>query len=110
MDQLSEIVGSLPVSESSTSSSDPTAAASRVSTVQFVTSPTSAAMFESQQEQEVMRRPLLGAVRQISSIRELLPFFSHVSIASYESVYGSWSTVDWNAVEQGIVDDMFDGR
>jgi hypothetical protein len=57
-----------------------------------------------------MRRPLLNSVRQIDSIRDLLPFFSHVSIASYESVYASGGNIDWEAVEKALMDDMFDGR
>lgn len=57
-----------------------------------------------------LRRPLLNLLRQIDSIRDLIPFFSNVSIASYESVYASGGNVDWEAVEQGIMDDMFDGR
>ncbi|KDQ15544.1 hypothetical protein BOTBODRAFT_65254 [Botryobasidium botryosum FD-172 SS1] len=47
----------------------------------------------------------------ISSIRELLPFFSHVSIASYESVYASaGGNVDWEAIESGVLEEMFEGR
>ncbi len=57
-----------------------------------------------------MRRPLLNSIRQIESIRDLGIFFSNVSIASYESVYASGGNVDWEAVEQGIMDDLFDGR
>jgi hypothetical protein len=56
------------------------------------------------------RRPLLTSLRQIESIRELNPFFSSVSIVSYESTYASGVNVDWAAVENGILDDMFDGR
>jgi hypothetical protein len=43
-------------------------------------------------------------------MRDLVPFFSHVSISSYESVYASGGNIDWEAVEKGIMDDMFDGR
>lgn len=57
-----------------------------------------------------MRRPMLNSLRQIESIRDLVPFFSDVSISSYESVYASGGSVDWEAVERGIMDDMFDGR
>lgn len=57
-----------------------------------------------------MRRPLLASLRQIESMRDLVPFFSNVSIASYESVYMSGGNVDWEAVEKSILDDMFDGR
>lgn len=57
-----------------------------------------------------MRRPMLSSLRQIDSVRDLIPFFSHVSIASYESVYASGGNVDWEAVESGLVEDLFDGR
>lgn len=60
--------------------------------------------------QRPMRRPLLNSLRQIESIRDLVPFFSSVSISSYESVYASGGNVDWEAVEKGLMDDMFDGR
>ncbi|KAJ7048264.1 hypothetical protein C8F01DRAFT_1193222, partial [Mycena amicta] len=46
------------------------------------------------------RRPTLNSVRQIDSIRDLMPFFSSVSISSYESVYASGGNVDWAAVEK----------
>lgn len=57
-----------------------------------------------------MRRPILNSIRQIESIRDLVPFFSGVSISSYESVYASGGNIDWEAVEKSILDDMFDGR
>lgn len=57
-----------------------------------------------------MRRPMLSAVRQIDSVRDLRAFFSHVSVSTYESVYASGGIVDWEAVEQGLLEDMFDGR
>jgi hypothetical protein len=53
---------------------------------------------------------MLDAVRNIESIRDLAPFFSSVSITSYESVYASGGVVDWMAVEQGLLDDMFETR
>jgi len=56
------------------------------------------------------RRPMLDAVRNIESIRDLAPFFSSVSITSYESVYASGGVVDGVAVEQGLIDDMFEAR
>lgn len=57
-----------------------------------------------------MRRPMLNTLRQIDSVRDLRPFFSHVSISTYESVYASGGNIDWEAVEQGLLEDMFDGR
>lgn len=56
------------------------------------------------------RRPMLNAVRSIESIRDLAPFFSSVSITSYESIYASGGVVDWMAVEKGLIDDMFEAR
>lgn len=57
-----------------------------------------------------MRRPILRSVRQIDSIRDLTPFFSSISLVSYESVYSSGGNIDWEVVEQGLLEDMFDGR
>lgn len=53
---------------------------------------------------------MLNNLRQIDSIRDLISFFSHVSLSSYESLYASAGNIDWEAVEQGILDDIFDGR
>lgn len=55
-----------------------------------------------------LRRPLLGFVKQVGSIRDLLPFFSQISISSYESVY-AMGGVDWDAVEKGLMAEMFQG-
>ena len=57
-----------------------------------------------------MRRPLLQSLRQIDSVRDLVPFFSQASISSYESVYTSGGNVDWDCVEDGLYQDMLDGR
>jgi hypothetical protein len=57
-----------------------------------------------------MRRPLLQGLRQVNSIRDLVPFFSNVSVAGYESVYASGGSVDWEAIEEGLMEDMFDGK
>ena len=57
-----------------------------------------------------MRRPFLSSIRQIESIRDLVPFFSSISISSYESVYNSGGNIDWDTIEKGIMDDMFEGR
>jgi hypothetical protein len=53
---------------------------------------------------------MLNKISQIDSVRDLVYFFSHVSMATYESVYASPGAVDWTAVERGILEDMFDGR
>ena len=57
-----------------------------------------------------MRKPLLQALRQIDSVRDLVPFFSTASISSYEAVYHSAGVVDWPAVARGLLEDLFDGR
>lgn len=57
-----------------------------------------------------MRRPLLKSIKQIDSIRDLAPFFSHISIMSYESVYASGGIIDWETIEQCLMDDLFEGR
>lgn len=57
-----------------------------------------------------LRRPFLRSMHQIDSIRDLVPFFNQASISSYESVYNSGGNVDWEAVEDGLYQDMFDGR
>ncbi|KAG6879369.1 hypothetical protein C0992_003189 [Termitomyces sp. T32_za158] len=92
MDQLAEIAGALPVDQDGANG------------VMVPNSSTTST------DQHSLRRPMLNSLRQIESIRDLIPFFSNVSITSYESVYASGGNVDWEAVEQGILDDMFDGR
>lgn len=57
-----------------------------------------------------MRRPILHSLRQIDSVRDLVPFFSTASISSYESVYHSGGLVDWQAVEKSLLEDLFEGR
>ncbi|KAJ3739812.1 Dopey, N-terminal-domain-containing protein [Lentinula detonsa] len=93
MDQLAEIAASLP--RTSTSANGGSSPAPNALT------------FASQRP---MRRPMLTSIRQIDSIRDLVPFFSSVSITTYESVYASNGSIDWDAIEKGIMDDMFDGR
>ncbi|KAK0199079.1 Dopey, N-terminal-domain-containing protein [Armillaria mellea] len=93
-DQLAEIVGNLPSNPSSQNGST-------------ILDTGAVSSFGSQR---VMRRPLLNGIHQIDSIRDLVPFFSSVSISSYESVYASGGIVDWEAIEKGLMDDMFDGR
>ncbi|PPQ99509.1 hypothetical protein CVT24_005299 [Panaeolus cyanescens] len=88
MDQLAEMAGNLPV------------ASSRSLPEQFPVAT----------DDRPMRRPLLSNVRHIESIRDLVPFFSNISVSSYESVYTSGGNVDWEGVERGVLDDMFDGR
>jgi len=89
LDQLSEIARNLPLAASET-----------LNTENFVLQPDSRAI----------RRPLLASLRQIDRMRDLVSFFSNVSISTYESVYASAGNIDWEAVEKSILDDMFDGR
>ncbi|KAI0783393.1 Dopey, N-terminal-domain-containing protein [Abortiporus biennis] len=92
LDQLAEVVGDLPVGEA-----DGKHALHGMPTAPSIDPPAA-------------RQPMLQGVRQIDSIRDLVPFFSHVSIATYESVYSCGGNVDWEAVERGLLEDMFDGR
>ncbi|KAI0334441.1 hypothetical protein GY45DRAFT_1318466 [Cubamyces sp. BRFM 1775] len=91
LDRLAEVVGALPATESTVPRS-----AAQAHTPSVPTKP--------------MRRPLLHTLRQIDSIRDLVPFFSTASISSYESVYHSGGVVDWQAVEKGLLEDLFEGR
>jgi len=76
-------------------------------------------------QQNQLRRPLLSSVRNVDSIRDLVPFFSHISLSSYESVYSSavsaigssggsggasGSAIDWDAVERNLLEEIFEGR
>jgi hypothetical protein len=55
------------------------------------------------------RRPMLCDVRAatVTTLDALEPFFSRVSMASYEAVYAN-ADVDWAAVEASIEQDMFE--
>ncbi|CAK5264480.1 unnamed protein product [Mycena citricolor] len=94
MDHLAEIVSSLPADTSST----------------FPVTPATPHAAMTTAAARPMRRPLLNGVRQLESMRDLVPFLTGVSIASYESVYASAGSVDWASVEAGILEDVFDGR
>ncbi|KAF8665364.1 hypothetical protein AX16_000383 [Volvariella volvacea WC 439] len=92
MDQLAEIANSLPVVD--THEDNPVSLGPQTPALP---------------NQRPMRRPMLNALKQIDSIRDLVPFFSAVSISSYESVYASGGNIDWDEVERGIMNDTFDG-
>ncbi|KIK71711.1 hypothetical protein GYMLUDRAFT_33858 [Collybiopsis luxurians FD-317 M1] len=100
MDQLAEIAGSLPRTTTIDSTANGTASPA----------PGLSAFASQSSSPRPMRRPILASTRQIDSIRDLVPFFSSVSITTYESVYASNGSVDWEVIEKGIMDDMFDGR
>ncbi|KAG8688167.1 hypothetical protein FRC08_011589 [Ceratobasidium sp. 394] len=91
MDQLAEVIGGLPQSEQNATilPSPPTTIRSALSG-----------------NTQNQRRPLLGAVRRVDRLGELLPFFSHVSIALYEGVY-SGGNPDTEAIERGLLEEMF---
>ncbi|KAH9982294.1 Dopey, N-terminal-domain-containing protein [Lactifluus volemus] len=95
LDQLSEIAGGLPAPQESMQGR---------STVAFdlLSTPVS--------NPRMLRRPMLNHLRQIDSIRDLVPFFSSVSVASYESIYSSGGNIDWDEVERGLLSDMFELR
>ncbi|KAE9401014.1 hypothetical protein BT96DRAFT_956680 [Gymnopus androsaceus JB14] len=84
MDQLAEIAGSLPRTTTTTTTNGGT----------------------------ISPAPNLSSFthQRASAIRDLVPFFSSVSITTYESVYASNGSIDWDAIEKGLMDDMFDGR
>ncbi|KAI0718921.1 Dopey, N-terminal-domain-containing protein [Cerioporus squamosus] len=92
LDRLAEVVGALPVAESD----------ARPPHTSHVPTPSAPAT--------QMRRPLLHSLRQIDSVRDLVPFFSTASISSYESVYHSGGIIDWQVVERGLLEDLFEGR
>ncbi|KAI8981167.1 Dopey, N-terminal-domain-containing protein [Trametes punicea] len=96
LDRLAEVVGALPATEVCTRQSNVPRSAAQLQTPSLPNRP--------------MRRPLLQSVRQIDSIRDLVPFFSTASISSYESVYHSGGLVDWQAIEKGLLEDLFEGR
>ncbi|KAF8510422.1 Dopey, N-terminal-domain-containing protein [Hysterangium stoloniferum] len=104
LDQLAEIISDLP--QSKTRDSKP----ATVDVSPSVQGRLNSALFYQEHSTVPMRRPLLTHVQQIESIRDLIPFFSHVSIASYEGVYHCAGNIDWTAIEEGILAEMFEGR
>ena len=54
-----------------------------------------------------LRRPRLTSVRTLTSLHQLQPFFSRASIDTFEGVYSIAGT-DWEAVEDGLLAEMFD--
>ncbi|CAE6439749.1 unnamed protein product [Rhizoctonia solani] len=85
MDQLAEVIGDLPKLAQTTSS-----------------------MQETFTGKASKRRPLLGAVRRAERLGELVPFFSHVSVALYEGVYAGTGP-DTDEIERGLLEEMFSG-
>jgi len=95
LDQLSKVAGGLPPPQESAPNS--TNAAFGV-----LSTPGS--------NPRMLRRPMLTHLRQIDSIRDLVPFSSSVSVATYESIYSSGGNIDWDEVERGLLSDMFESR
>ena len=56
-----------------------------------------------------LRRPRLTIVKNIDSLSQLTPFFSRATIDTYEGAY-LHGDVDWEAVEEGLSSEIFDGR
>lgn len=118
MDQLAEIVSELPVTETKVIVAT-AVQFMRLIVVQVTHAETATKssiydvpdiVHEASAFKRHMRSPSLKSVKQIDSIRDLAPFFSQISILSYESVYASGGLVDWDAVNRSVMDDLFDGR
>lgn len=111
LDQLAEIASSLPLVSSVSASAAflPSSSSSNHNKNNSISTSTWA-LDSAPSGGRPMRRPLLGSTRTIDSMRDLVPFFSNVSIASYESVYASGGNIDWEVIERGIMEDLFDGR
>ncbi|KAG8799664.1 hypothetical protein FRC17_007072, partial [Serendipita sp. 399] len=95
LDQLAEMVTNLPEHKTSDGKSKSLQMVSYAVEAEFNAPST-------------LRRPFLGFVKQIGSIKDLLDFFSRISMVSYESIYGL-GAVDWDAVEKGLMAEMFQG-
>jgi hypothetical protein len=114
IDQLSEIAGGLPPPQVSTLLPLATYYILTIhaqqesmqdrSTVAFDLLPTPVS------NPRMLRRPMLNHLHQIDSIRDLVPFFSSVSVASYESIYSSGGNIDLDEIERGLLSDMFELR
>lgn len=60
-------------------------------------------------ESQALRKPRLTAIRQLSSLYQLQPFFARASIDTFEGVYGNQG-VDWEAIETGLDYEIFEGQ
>lgn len=54
------------------------------------------------------RRPQLTKLHTLTSLKQLQPFFSRASIETFEGVYAD-AGVDWEAIEDGLVAELFEG-
>jgi hypothetical protein len=114
LDQLSEIAGGLPPPQVSVRCHlswiiciNPCA---RQESAQNPSNAAFSALSTPGSNPRMLRRPMLTHLRQIDSIRDLVPFFSSVSVATYESIYSSGGNIDWDEVERGLLSDMFEPR
>src|ERR1700761_6961477 len=57
-------------------------------------------------KENARRRPLLRGTDVVSSIYDLGPFLSHASLTSYESLYATCGQIDWEAVEESVLNDI----
>ncbi|KAL1409508.1 hypothetical protein Q8F55_003491 [Vanrija albida] len=56
-----------------------------------------------------LRRPHLKGLKTLTSLQQLSTFFSRASIDTFEGVYAD-TGVDWEAVEDGLNGEIFDGE
>lgn len=57
----------------------------------------------------VGRKPMLGKIKKIETIRPLERFFSKISLMNYEACYAG-GAIDWESVELDLESDLFDGK
>ncbi|ORY25817.1 Dopey, N-terminal-domain-containing protein [Naematelia encephala] len=60
------------------------------------------------EESDGIRRPRLGGIKALQSLYQLQPFFARASIDTFEGVYANHG-VDWEAVEDGLSGEIFEG-
>jgi hypothetical protein len=56
-----------------------------------------------------LRGPILSRVTSAPDLSLLTAFLTHVSLNSYESLYNSRGQIDWSAVEENLLSDIFSG-
>jgi hypothetical protein len=66
-------------------------------------------LFGSDDISSLLRRPRLNSIRTLTSLHQLQPFFSRASVDTFEGVYSN-AKVDWDAVEDGLLGEIFEGR
>jgi len=109
MDQLAQIIGGIPDTRKAEKNGLGVNNAPRNTMDSKATAHPATSSSRVSVAEPVSRRPLLGSIKSIDSIQDLQPFFSRVSLFAYESTYAG-GLVDWDAVELGLLNDIFDGR